>query len=101
MKIDEKAGVKKLNEFLGTGCSEELCENIAEACSFERLKRFKEANAPENKKATFRNRQIGFYRKGAVGDWKNWFTEDLNEEFDREYKKHMAGYRTVYKYTLN
>ncbi|XP_059171145.1 sulfotransferase 1E1-like [Physella acuta] len=99
MILDEKAGVKKLNEFLGTGCSEELCEKIAEACSFDSMKPFKEANATINESVWFRNREIGYYRKGAVGDWKNWFTEDLNEEFDREYKKHMAGYRTVYKYT--
>ncbi|XP_059171157.1 sulfotransferase 1E1-like [Physella acuta] len=98
MITDEKVGVKKLNEFLGTGCSEELCEKIAEACSFDSMKPFKEANASVVENAWFRNRKIGFYRKGAVGDWKNWFTEALNEEFDREYKKHMAGYRTVYKY---
>ncbi|XP_059171158.1 sulfotransferase 1E1-like [Physella acuta] len=98
VKLDEKAGVKKLNEFLGTGCSEELCEKIAEACNFDRMKPIREANSAEEQNSF---KISSYYRKGAVGDWKNWFTEDLNEEFDREYKKHMADYRTVYKYTLD
>ncbi|XP_059155025.1 sulfotransferase 1C4-like [Physella acuta] len=100
MKLDEKDGVKKLNEFLGTGCSEELCEKIAEACSFDSLKPFKKSTASANVNGYFRNREPDFLRKGDVGDWQNWFSESLNEEFDREYKKHMSGYRRVYRYTL-
>ncbi|XP_059171144.1 sulfotransferase 1E1-like isoform X3 [Physella acuta] len=101
MKLDEKAGLKKLNEFLGTGCSEELCEKIAEACSFDSMKPFKETTASPIQNSLFRDQKTGFYRKGDVGDWKNWFSVTLNEEFDAEYKKHMSGYRTVYKYTLD
>ncbi|XP_059171150.1 sulfotransferase 1E1-like [Physella acuta] len=101
MKLDEKAGVKKLNEFLGTGCSEELCEKIADACSFDSMKPFKETTSSEKLNGLFRNRKNGFYRKGDVGDWTNWFSETLNEDFDREYKNRMSGYRTVYKYTLD
>ncbi|XP_059162473.1 sulfotransferase 1C4-like [Physella acuta] len=100
MKLDDKAGVKKLNKFLGTGCSDELCEKIAETCRFDSLKPFKENTTPERLNGIFRNRKNGFFRKGDVGDWTNWFSDHLNKEFDREYKKHMAGYRTVYKYTL-
>ncbi|XP_070203576.1 sulfotransferase 1C4-like [Littorina saxatilis] len=28
---------------------------------------------------------------GQVGDWKNWFTKEQNEEFDALYKKEMDG----------
>ncbi|XP_059171752.1 sulfotransferase 1B1-like isoform X2 [Physella acuta] len=100
LKLDERKGVKKLNKFLDTGCSEELCEEIADTCSFGNMKQFKEMTSSEMLKSLFRNNKNNFYRKGDVGDWKNWFTVALNEEFDREYKKHMSGYRTLYKYTL-
>ncbi|CAL1534496.1 unnamed protein product [Lymnaea stagnalis] len=100
MKLDLVGGVKKLNEFLATGCSDELCEQIAVACSFTNMKEYKDSTASEQGKSMFKNKNFGFYRKGEVGDWKNWFTVAMNEEFDVEYKKRMAEYKTVYKYTL-
>ena len=32
-----------------------------------------------------------FIRKGIVGDWKNYFTEDQNKRFDEEYARRMRG----------
>ena len=31
-----------------------------------------------------------FLRKGQVGDWKNYFTPEQNEKFNKEYAKRMA-----------
>ena len=31
--------------------------------------------------------KISFLRKGVVGDWKNYFTPELNEKFENEVKK--------------
>lgn len=46
------------------------------------------------------NVPVLLYFKGGVGDWKNWFTEAMNEDYDKEFKKRMSEYKTVYKYTL-
>ncbi|CAL1534328.1 unnamed protein product [Lymnaea stagnalis] len=101
MKLNPFEGVKKLNEFLNTGCSDELCEQIAAACSFDKMKEYKDSTAKEHIRALFKDKKLGFYRKGDVGDWKNWFTVAMNEEFDADYKKRMSEYKTVYKYTLD
>lgn len=58
----------RLNDFLGLERSRELCEKIADACSFEKLK--SASHNPEIKKDHFRNLwkegSSGFFRKGLV-----------------------------------
>ncbi|KAI8749203.1 sulfotransferase family cytosolic 1B member 1 isoform X2 [Biomphalaria glabrata] len=100
MKADPVRGVKRLNTYLGSGCSDKLCEQIAGACSFEKMKKHKDETASPLMKSVFKNNKLAIYRKGEVGDWKNWFTEAMNEQFDQEYKKRMSDYKSVYKYTL-
>jgi hypothetical protein len=100
MKLDPVEGVKRLNKYLDTGCSDELCEDIAIACSFQNLKEFKDKHTPESLKANLRVANASMYRKGEVGDWKNWFTVAMNETFDEEYNKRMKNYKREYKFTL-
>ncbi|XP_035824454.1 sulfotransferase 1E1-like [Aplysia californica] len=90
----------KLNDYLETGCSKELCEEIAKACGFNTLKKAREELIPEFVKDFFKERTPSFYRKGDVGDWKNHFTVAMNEQFDAEYKRRMSNYKTSFKYTL-
>ena len=101
MKEDSVRGVMKLNDFLGTDCSKELCEKIAEACEFSALKKVKMDNMPSQIKAIFKPGSSTFYRKGEVGDWKNWFTVAMNEHFDQECQKRMVGYKHQFRYTLD
>ncbi|XP_055862538.1 sulfotransferase 1A1-like [Biomphalaria glabrata] len=100
MKADTVSGVKRLNTYLGSGCSDELCEQIAAACSFEKMKKHKDETVSDLVKALFRNNKLAIYRKGEVGDWKNWFTVAMNEQFDKEYEKRMSDYKSFYTYTL-
>ncbi|XP_070204442.1 uncharacterized protein [Littorina saxatilis] len=90
MKKDPVGQIEKLDQFLGTNRGRQLCEQIADACSFTKIKEVKKV-PPEIKKKMFKENAAGFYRKGEVGDWKNWFTVAQNELFDEVYKKRMAG----------
>ncbi|KAK7106464.1 sulfotransferase 1B1-like [Littorina saxatilis] len=88
---DPVGHVIKLNDFLGLGRSRDLCEKIADACSFNKLKVASAEVKDDLFKAIWKEGSPGFYRKGQVGDWKNWFTKEQNEEFDALYKKEMDG----------
>ncbi|KAL8565915.1 hypothetical protein ACOMHN_000492 [Nucella lapillus] len=71
---------RRLADFLGLEVSQELCRDIAQACSFNSLKAAcqRKLGAP----AFWKEGSQGIFRKGKVGDWKNWMSDDLSEAFD-------------------
>ena len=73
-------------EFLNKPSSDELISRIAEQCTFKammrNLNRFTVSNEQE---------LLPFLRKGVVGDWKNYFTPELNERFEKEVMAKLNG----------
>jgi len=100
MKADPVGGVSRLNQFLGTGCSAALCADIAKACDFSTLRKVKDASLPSNVKAVFKPGAPTFYRKGEVGDWKNWFTVAMDEHYAAQWQAKMADFKGSFRYTL-
>ena len=74
--------------FLNKPLSDDLISCIAEQCTFSGMKR----NA-----ASFLLKKPGAHvgisllRKGVVGDWKNYFTPELNEKFENEVLAKLKG----------
>jgi len=98
MKRDPVAGVKKLNAYLGTGCDDELCAEIAKATDFKAMKKNKTETMPKPIKAIFKEGSQTFYRKGDIGDWKNWMTVAQNERFHKVYERRMVDFKTQFIY---
>ncbi|KAK3103991.1 hypothetical protein FSP39_023468, partial [Pinctada imbricata] len=92
LKEDSVAEIKRLALFLGVKCSDDFVKDVAKKCGFENLK---EANLTKIGK-----KDQHMYRKGAVGDWKNWFTVAKNEDFDNFLKTKMSKTSFVYRYTI-
>ena len=73
------SSVRAIAEFLNKPLSEEVIQRIANQCSFEgkakNQARFQVFPSVDG---------ISFLRKGEVGDWKNYFTAELNEKFEAE-----------------
>ncbi|KAK3745847.1 hypothetical protein RRG08_035179 [Elysia crispata] len=88
--------ILELSKFLELDRSPDLCSQIAEKCSFHQLKaassNMKDQEFPPG---TWRENAPGFFRKGKVGDWKNWFTVAQNERFDSIYKSCMKESKHV------
>ena len=58
--------MKRLNEFLGTGCSAEMCADIAKSCQFKSQKKAIDQKAPDFIKKLYKNDKQAIYRKGEV-----------------------------------
>ncbi|XP_076462107.1 sulfotransferase 1C2-like [Babylonia areolata] len=91
MKRDPVGQIMKIDQFLGLNRGRQLCEQIAEACEFSKLKAAKEPQNPElyGQKA-WKKGNAGYYRKGEIADWKNWFTVAQSEQLDAVFKKRMS-----------
>jgi len=88
MKKDTKAIIEKLCVFLNNPLTSAKIEALEHYVSFDVMKNNKMANPmagipnpPEGK----------FMRKGTVGDWKNFFTPERNERWNKSIREKTQG----------
>ncbi|XP_041479021.1 sulfotransferase 1C2-like [Lytechinus variegatus] len=97
MKKDLTGAVRQIAEFMGKSLSDDVIAKIAEASTFKAMKNNPSSNpdtlimAGLEQAGMEKPKDKSFMRKGVVGDWKNYFTDDQNKRFDELYKKEMAG----------
>ncbi|XP_052799244.1 sulfotransferase 1B1-like [Mya arenaria] len=98
LKMNGMKEIERLIQFLEIDISDSLKKDILDMCGFQKM-----AADKFNKNAEqFFNGNFLFFRKGEVGDWKNWFTVEQNEYFDSEWKKQIrADTIFQFKYTPN
>ena len=73
-------------EFLNKPLSDELINRIAEQCSFKGMTKNAESFKFDEKEDS-----AILLRKGVVGDWKNYFTPEQNERFEKEVLEKLDG----------
>nr|XP_054767316.1 sulfotransferase 1C2-like [Lytechinus pictus] len=77
---------------MGKSLPDDVIDRIVDASSFKFMKSNKSMNPDFGfKKPLDLTKEKSFMRKGMVGDWKNYFTEDQNRRFDKLYEEKMAG----------
>ena len=77
---DLLSSIRAITEFVNIPLSEEVIQRIAHQCSFEGM-----AKNPASFQVFPNVDAISFLRKGDIGDWKNHFTAELNEQFETEF----------------
>ncbi|XP_073233443.1 sulfotransferase 1C4-like [Porites lutea] len=86
LKKDLLKHVRIISEFLNKPLSHELLNRITEQCTFngmmKNLKSYLLCETEDGPK---------FLRKGAVEDWKNFFTPEQSERFDKELLAKLDG----------
>ena len=86
--------VKRLAEFMGYNFSLEeekqgAVQKIVELCSFENM-----SNLEVNKVGLCQKNVANkiFFRKGKVGDWKNWLTPEMAQRLDKKTEQMLSGF---------
>ncbi|XP_041348074.1 sulfotransferase 1C2-like [Gigantopelta aegis] len=84
--------------FLNKSLSLDVVDRITRHCSFESMRR----NPMTNHDDVYSiNADISpLLRKGTVGDWKNYFTVNQNEDFDRIYQERLGDIDIPFVYQL-
>ncbi|CAG5133377.1 unnamed protein product [Candidula unifasciata] len=86
LQADTFGGLKKLANFLGVEVDETFLIQVVKKCSFEVMGATKGAQEVFDESSS-----PIMYRKGKVGDWKNWFTVAQSEQFDDVFEREMVG----------
>lgn len=89
--------IKRLAKFLNLNPDEKLIEAINEKCKLKNMTVDKEY--PKEVKEAIYKGNYSMFRKGEIGDWKNWFTVAQNETFDRVMSAKMEGIKHKFEYS--
>ena len=89
MKKDHASSIGKVAKFLGRDLSDGTVEKLVEHLSFDKMKENKTLGPEKSKEGAAGNG--GHLRKGEVGDWKNYFTDDMNKRLDEVVRQKFAG----------
>nr|XP_022332641.1 estrogen sulfotransferase-like isoform X2 [Crassostrea virginica]XP_022332642.1 estrogen sulfotransferase-like isoform X2 [Crassostrea virginica]XP_022332643.1 estrogen sulfotransferase-like isoform X2 [Crassostrea virginica] len=100
MKQDLKSNVRKISDFLELNHDEEFINNVAEKCTFKNMKNGKESNPQAYWKDCTLDGKMPIFRKGDVGDWRNWFSDKDNDKFDKEYARQMKDLTVTFQYSI-
>ena len=87
---DLPCAVQQIAKFLGKDLSPEMIQRIADQTTFKAMSDGK-GRFYDGSGSPFLHKHLKFMRKGEVGDWRNYFTEEQNKRFDEVYEKKMAG----------
>nr|XP_058947554.1 uncharacterized protein LOC131775458 [Pocillopora verrucosa] len=86
LKKDLPSQVRLTANFLNKPLSENIINRIAEQCSFNGM-----TKDLSRYMVHVNESQTSILRKGVVGDWKNYFTPELNERFEKEVLSKIEG----------
>ncbi|KAG8390224.1 hypothetical protein BUALT_Bualt01G0061600 [Buddleja alternifolia] len=90
MKSDPKREVLKIAEFLGKPFENEReVDEVLWRCSLERLKNL-EVN--KNGSFLFYVPNSSYFRKGVVGDWKNYLTSEMEERINQTSRRKFEAF---------
>ncbi|KAE8593504.1 hypothetical protein XENTR_v10019166 [Xenopus tropicalis] len=89
MAKDLKSNVIKICQFLGKELDDAAINSVVENSSFKAMKDNEMSNYSAVPDYIFSKAKGSFHRKGITGDWKNYFTPEREEEFNKIYQDLM------------
>lgn len=100
MKKDSIGVIKRVASFLGKSYTDAEIEGISSHCSYSEMKKNPSTNIGLHADAQgVLNDSISpFMRKGEVGDWKNYLTDEMNQQMDKYTQEHFSGTGLEFEY---
>ena len=96
MKDDVELQIKRLCGYLNKSLTPEQIEGIIQYSSFEQMK-----NCPSAKMVAYPATDASvspYVRKGEVGDWKNYMTQEESDKIDTLYKEKLLQIGVKYRF---
>ena len=90
MKIDLDSVIEKLSTFLGKELTLEQKSKIFSLVEIDVLRKNSFVNKTQEINLAPKPGQ-DFIRKGIIGDWKNFFTQEMNREWDPWIEENLKG----------
>ncbi|ELU02855.1 hypothetical protein CAPTEDRAFT_180403 [Capitella teleta] len=90
IKVDLEKHVRSIAEFCGKDFSDDVIQRITTACTLKEMKKNPATNLSQLGGGLFDNNISNFIRKGEVGDWKNWMTQEESDYIDERCKNLAA-----------
>ncbi|XP_063834758.1 luciferin sulfotransferase [Ostrinia nubilalis] len=96
MKRDLPAVIRKTAKFLGKTITDDQVNTLSEHLSFQSMKKNRAVNLETLLERSFgkeylEQTELRFIRKGEIGDWKNYMSDDLSRRFDEWAAQHIQG----------
>ena len=98
MVEDLATNVRKVAKFLGKELADENVKALVDHLSFKKMKNNPAVNKDEGKAVNLFSGNGAFMRKGEVGDWKNYFTDEMNKRMDEAIEKHFKPIGLKFRY---
>ncbi|XP_030355732.1 sulfotransferase 6B1-like [Strigops habroptila] len=89
LKEDQVLGMKKIAAFFGFSLCEEDFSRIAKKTTFQAMK--------EKSMETHGKLGHALFRKGVVGNWRDFFSKAQNEEMDKKFEDCLGGTKLAAK----
>lgn len=101
MKKDLESTIYKCAKFLGVedSITNEHVERMCEHLKFDRMQKNPAVNIESYLQLNReKDKSVQFIRKGQIGDWKNYMSDELSLRFDEWTKKNTEGTDLVFEY---
>ncbi|KAM8945299.1 sulfotransferase 6B1-like [Pelodytes ibericus] len=93
MKEDFQLQLQNISDFFGLNLTKEQITLVENKTTFKSMQ--------EKSKNTHGAMSNAFFRKGEIGDWKNYFTEEQSKEVDAKFEASLAGTKLGEKINYN
>ncbi|CAI9740423.1 estrogen sulfotransferase-like [Octopus vulgaris] len=92
--------VSKIAKFLQVELEPDLCKDIADLCTFKKMKAEKKSENIGPLPTVLWKPNVSFYRTGKVATWKNWLTVSQSERLDERLDKELEDYANLIQFNI-